>query len=62
MIGIKDILLKLMFNILKIYITFAMIKLVANLHDKEEYVTDKRSLKQALNHRIVLKKCIESCT
>ena len=62
MIVMKDIFLKLMFNVLKIYVTFAVIKLAANLHDKKEYAIDKRSLKQVLNHRIVLKKCIESCT
>ena len=32
-----------------------MTKLVAKLHDKEEYIIDKRSLKPALNHRILLK-------
>ena len=31
-------------------------KFVANFHDKTEYVTHVRSLKQALNHRLVLKK------
>ena len=31
-------------------------KLVANLHDKSEYVIHIRNLKQALNHRLVLKK------
>ena len=31
-------------------------KLVANLHDKAEYVNHIRNLKQALNHGIVLKK------
>ena len=31
-------------------------KLVANLHDKTEYVINIRILKQALNHRLVLKK------
>ena len=31
-------------------------KLVANLHDKTEYVINIRNLKQALNHRLVLKK------
>ena len=31
-------------------------KLVANFHDKEEYVIHTRILKQALNHKIVLKK------
>ena len=35
-------------------------KLVANLHNKKEYVTHIRNLKQALNHELVLKKCIES--
>ena len=30
-------------------------KLVANLHDKSEYVIHKRNVKQALNHRLVLK-------
>ena len=28
-------------------------KLIANLHDKTEYVTHIRNLKQALNHRLV---------
>ena len=31
-------------------------KLVANLHDKSEYVIHIRNLKQALNHTLVLKK------
>ena len=31
-------------------------KLVANLHDKTEYVVHLRNLKQALNHGLVLKK------
>ena len=31
-------------------------KLVANLHDKSEYIIHIRNLKQALNHRLVLKK------
>ena len=31
-------------------------KLVANLHDKTEYVIHMRNLKQALNHGLVLKK------
>ena len=31
-------------------------KFVANLHDKTEYVTDIRNLKQVLNLRLVLKK------
>ena len=65
---IKYISLKLMFNTLKIYITFTLIylipkiikteeveNLVANLHDKEDYVLHTRHLKQALNHRLVMK-------
>ena len=31
-------------------------KVVANLYDKTEYVIHIRNLKQALNHRLVLKK------
>ena len=31
-------------------------EVVANLHDKTEYVIHIRNLKQALNHRLVLKK------
>ena len=31
-------------------------KLVANLHDKAEYVIHIRHLKQTLNHKLVLKK------
>ena len=31
-------------------------KLVANLHDKTEYVNQIRNLKRALNHGIVLRK------
>ena len=31
-------------------------KLVANLHDKSEYVIHIKNLKQALNHRLVLKR------
>ena len=31
-------------------------KLVCNLHDKKRYVVHIRSLKQALNHRLILKK------
>ena len=34
-------------------------KLVANLHDKTDYVIHIRNLKQALNHGLVLKKFIE---
>ena len=60
----KDTFLKSMLNILKNYKVFTMIypiylkeyeiekveKLVANLHDKKEYVIHIRNLKQALNH------------
>ena len=35
-------------------------KFVVNLHDKKEYVIHIRNLKQALNHGLVLKKCIET--
>ena len=61
-----DIFSKLMLNILKNYMTFIMIchvyqnkwrlkktKLVANLHDKTEYVIHIRNLKQAVNHELV---------
>ena len=51
--------MKVMVNILKIYIIFTMIyrlktekkveKLVANLHDKTEYVIHLRNLKHASN-------------
>ena len=34
-------------------------KLVANLHDKNEYVIHIRNLKQALNNVLVLKNFIE---
>ena len=34
-------------------------KLVANLHNKQEYVIHIRNLKQALNHGLVLKKVNE---
>ena len=34
-------------------------KLVANLHDKTKYFIHIRNLKQALNHRLVLKGSIE---
>ena len=67
---VKDIFLKLMFNILKVYIIFAMSnlilpkkmkiekveKLVAKLHDNGKYFIHVRTLKQALNHGLVLKK------
>ena len=31
-------------------------KLIANLHNKEEYVIQIRSLEQVLNHKLVLQK------
>ena len=31
-------------------------KFVSNLHDEKEYFFHTRSLKQALNHRLILKK------
>ena len=34
-------------------------KLLANLHDKSEYVIHIRNLKQALNHRLTLKKVLK---
>ena len=34
-------------------------KLVTNLHDKIEYVKHIRNLKQALNHKLILKNFIE---
>ena len=61
----KDIFLKLMFNILNNYIlTFLpkrmkiekVEKLVANLRDKTEYVIHMRNLLQALNHGLLLKR------
>ena len=67
---VKDIFLKLMLNNQKYYMNFisdlpflptrkklkTVKKLVANLHDKNEYVIYIRSLKQALNHGLILKK------
>ena len=65
-IVIQDISLKLMFNILKNYLKKQKLKkllkasklqkLVANLHDKTEYVIDIKNLKEALNHGLVLEK------
>ena len=66
----KDIFLKLMFNIPETlhelvndspFLTKRMKiekveKLVTNLHDKKEYVIHMRNLKQALNHGLILKK------
>ena len=49
--AIKDILLKLMFNIFKKYTSFITIcQVVANLHDKTKYVIHIGNLKQTLNH------------
>ena len=55
-----------MFNILKNYLKKQKLKkllkasklqkLVANLHDKTEYVIDIKNLKEALNHWLVLEK------
>ena len=52
----KEILLKLIFNILKVYMTFTFLsgkmkiekveKLLANLHDKTAYVVHIRNLKR----------------
>ena len=53
----KNILSKLMFNILKNYLNFIMIYyfyIVTNLHDKTEYVIHTRNLKEALNHGLNL--------
>ena len=60
---IKEIFLKQMLNILKIYMTYIMIyhlpermkintcnKLAYNLYDKNNYAVHIRALKQALNH------------
>ena len=55
----KNIFLKLIFNILKVYKMKMKIgkieKLVANLHDKN-YVIHIINLKQVLSHELVLKK------
>ena len=66
----KDIFLKLMFNVLKNYMNFIMIyhfclkkmkifwkveKLLTDLHYKTEYVITIRNLKYALNHGFILK-------
>ena len=67
MIVMNDNFLKLIFNILKIYIAFAMIypfylkewkskqieKFVAYLHDEKHYVMHIRNLIEALNHGLV---------
>ena len=72
MIVIQYILLKLMFNILKIYISLTIIysfcrkkmkiekvsEVVANFHDQEEYVMHRRHLKETLNHGFALKKVL----
>ena len=47
---IKDIFSKLTFSFLKNYKKF-----VANFHDKTNYVLHLRNLKQALNHKLILK-------
>ena len=35
-------------------------KFVTNLHDKTEYVIHMKNLKQALNHKLILKKTSQS--
>ena len=53
----KNILSKLMFNILKNYLDFIMIYhfyFVTNLHDKTESFIHTRKLKEALNHGLNL--------
>ena len=62
-IVMKDIFLKLMFNMIKNYNDLPFlpekmkIEQVANLHDKKEYVIHVRNLKGALlNHELLLKK------
>ena len=66
----KNIFLNFPINILKIYITLTMLylllpermkaeqveKVVANLHDNNEYVIHIRNSKQALHHGLLLKK------
>ena len=62
----RDIFLKPMFNILKIYMSSITIfhfyqkkgklRKLKNLHVNKEYVIHIRNLKQALNHALVLKK------
>ena len=63
----KNIFLKLLFNILKIYKTFFTWKsknwkkknkkkLVVNLHDKKEYIIHTRNLKESLTNGLVFKK------
>ena len=58
----RDTLLRLMFNILKNFMNFIMIyqmkieiveNLVANLHDKTEYVIHIINLKQEVNYGLV---------
>ena len=63
----KDIFSKMRLSVLKNYMNFIMTyhfywkveKLVANLHDKSEYVIHIKNLKQALNHALFLKKTIK---
>ena len=60
MIVTKETFLKLVFNILKIYIAFTMIYSFClkegKLDDKKKYVIHVRNLKQVLNHGLVLEK------
>ena len=53
----KDIFFKLMLSFLKNYMVFTILpekmkieKLVANLHNKKEFVIPIRNLKNSLNH------------
>ena len=65
----KDIFSKLLFNILKNYMTYNDLpflpermkiekveKLITNLHDETQYGIHIRTLKQALNRGLILKK------
>ena len=56
-IVMKDIFFKLMLSFLKNYMVFTILpekmkieKLVANLHNKKEFVIPIRNLKNSLNH------------
>ena len=72
-IVMKDSFLKLMFSILKNYMTFAMIyfflpermkigkveNLVSNFRQEKEYAIHMKFYKSILNRRVALKKCRE---
>ena len=51
--------LKKILNMLKTYMIKECNKLVCNLYHKSNYITDTRTLKQALNHLLVLKNVSE---